>query len=166
MLGNINRGRWLLFVALAFGFHVFYLVFLEWRALLLHLPDNAPLGFSLTPADLNCQWFMPMVFLAASAFQAINFYTTEKRRPNAGEVKNALFGGIANGLGAFLLIRATEVATSFEHAMLFPFFSVTLIVICNLWGKWLYSEKINWRANTCCIAGLLIGTIDWVGLIK
>lgn len=164
LIENIDRRKWLTFIGMAFGLHVTYLVFLQWRALFLNFPGSSFVGISLTPADVNCQWFMPMVFLTASIVQAVRFFSTESRRPNAGEVRYAVFGGITNGLGAFLLIRATEVATSFEQAMLFPFFSVTLIIVCNIWGRWLYSEKVNWRANSCCIAGLLIGTIDWAGL--
>ncbi len=45
--------------------------------------------------------------------------------------------------------------------MLFPIFSVTLIVGCNLWGKWLYKEQVHWKANAVCIGGLLLGTVDW-----
>lgn len=48
--------------------------------------------------------------------------------------------------------------------MIFPIFSVTIILFCNLWGQWLYKEKVNWFANACCIGGILIGTVNWSAL--
>jgi hypothetical protein len=59
------------------------------------------------------------------------------------------------------MIWSTEVSTPLEHAMIFPIFSVAIIILCNLWGQWLYKEKVNWLANACCVGGILIGTLDW-----
>ena len=63
------------------------------------------------------------------------------------------------------MMKATEMSTSIEHAMLFPIFSVTLILGCNFWGKWLYQEEANWRANALCIGGILLGMVDWKALL-
>ncbi len=160
-----SRKKWLIFVSLAFFAHVAYLVFLNWRALFLNFPGQEGLGLAFAPETLNSQWFMPMVFLSAALIQTYIFFAKEKRMPNRSETIYGLFGSIANGLGAFLLIKGTEIASPLEHAMLFPIFSVTIILGCNIWGRVLYSESVNWKANALCIGGILIGTVDWKALI-
>ncbi len=161
-----SRKKWLIFVSLAFFTHAAYLVFLNWRALFINFPGQAGLGFSFAPEAASTQWFMPMVFLSAALIQTYVFFSQEKRLPNRDESFYGLFGSLANGLGAFLMVKGTEYATPLEHAMLFPIFSVTLILGCNMWGKWLYKEAVNWKANALCIGGLLIGTIDWAALLR
>lgn len=161
-----NKKKWLTFISLAFLAHVAYLVFLNWRALFINYPGETGLGFSFTSLQASMQWFMPMVFLAAAAIQTYVFFTQEKRKPNPSELRFGLLGSLANAGGAFLMIKAVEVATPFEHAMLFPIFSVTVIIGCNLWGTWLYKEQVNWKANSLCLAGLLLGTIDWPTILR
>lgn len=156
-----NRKSWVGFISLAFFAHVAYLVFLNWRALFINFPGEKGLGFSFAPEAASTQWFMPLVFLSAALIQTGLFFYSERRIPNKSETVYGMFGSIANGIGAFLMIRGTEIATSLEHAMLFPIFSVTLILGCNLWGKMLYQEKVNWKANALCIGGLLLGMVDW-----
>lgn len=156
-----SRKRWLTFVSLAFFAHVAYLVFLNWRALFLNFPGQEGLGLSFAAETVNTQWFMPMVFFSAALIQTYQFFSKEKRMPNKSETIYGLFGSIANGLGAFLMIKGTEIAGPLEQAMLFPIFSVTIILGCNIWGRMLYSEAVNWKANALCIGGILIGTVDW-----
>jgi len=156
-----SKKKWLIFVGLTFFVHIAYLVFLHWRALLINFPGQAGLGFSLKPGVANTQWFMPIVFFSAALIQTYIFFTREKRLPYKTEMLYGILGSFANGVGAFLMIKGTEVSTSYEHAMLFPIFSVTVILGCNLWGRWLYQEKVHWKANALCMGGLLIGTIDW-----
>lgn len=159
-----NWRKWLLFVTLTFFAHAVYLVFLQWRTLFINFPSQNGLGFHFSSEAASTQWFMPMVFLSAATIQTAIYFRSEKKWPNRNEVYYGLFGSIANGLGAFLMIKATEVSTTLEHAMLFPIFSVTLILGCNLWGKFLYKEAVNWKANALCIAGLFIGLVDWGSL--
>jgi len=161
-----NWKRWLLFVSLTFFAHAIYLVFLQWRSLFINFPTEGGLGFHFSSEAASTQWFMPMVFLSAAVVQTAIYFRSQKKLPGRAEVYYGLFGSIANGLGAFLMIKATEVATSLEHAMLFPIFSVTLILGCNIWGKFLYKEQVNWRANALCIGGLFIGLIDWRSLFS
>lgn len=156
-----DKKRWISFISLAFAAHVAYLVFLNWRALFINFPGEKGLGFSFTPEMASTQWFMPLIFLSAAIIQTVLFCTQEKRLPNKAETFYGMLGSVSNGIGAFLLVKATEVATSVEQAMLFPIYSVTTILACNLWGKWLYEERVNWKANALCIGGLLLGTIDW-----
>jgi hypothetical protein len=161
-----NRRKWLIFIGLTFFIHVAYLVFLNWRALFINFPGESGLGFSFTAQAAQMQWFMPIIFLTAASIQALVFFTAEKRIPTKSEFVYGVFGSISNGVGAYLMVKATEVANSFEHAMLFPIFSVTLILGCNLWGKWLYQEEVNWKANAVCIAGILLGTVEWGSLFN
>ncbi len=160
--GNIaSRRKWLLFVSLTFFAHVFYLVFLSWRSLFINFPGQSGLGLAFSPEAASMQWFMPIVFATAAFIQGVLFFSGERRMPNRTEVSYGMVGSVVHGVGAFAMLKATEVATSVEHAMLFPIFSVTLIVGCNLWGKWLYQEQVHWKANAVCIGGLLLGTVDW-----
>lgn len=156
-----QQRSWVTFVTAAFFLHVMFLVFLSWRALFINYPGSTGLFLSFDMEDAKSQWFMPMVFLAAFAVQAVIYFRTEKRWPYKKEVLYGCFGGVANGVGTYFMIRATEVATSLEHAVIYPLFAVTIIVLCNLWGQWLYKEKVNWKANALCVFGLLIGTLDW-----
>ncbi|MDN3505604.1 MAG: hypothetical protein P0S96_00030 [Simkaniaceae bacterium] len=161
-----NRRKWLLFISLTFFTHVAYLIFLHWRALFINFPSAPGLGFSFSAEAASMQWFMPIIFLTAASIQGVIFFTSEKRVPSKTEFSYGFFGSIANGLGAYLMVKATEVATTLEHAMLFPIFSVTLILGCNIWGKFLYQEQVNWKANAACIGGILLGTIEWSSLFN
>jgi drug/metabolite transporter (DMT)-like permease len=161
-----QKPNWTVFVTAAFFLHVIFLIFMQWRALFINFPGANGLFLSFDVDDAKSEWFMPMIFLAATLIQLGIFYTTEKRWPTRREISYGVLGGTANGIGTFFMIRATEASTPFEHAMIFPIFSVTIILICNLWGQWLYKEKVNWKANALCVLGLLIGTLDWRILLK
>jgi hypothetical protein len=104
---------------------------------------------------------MPMVFLAAFILQALIFWVDERRTLKKGELLYGILGGIANGIGTFLMIRSTEVAKGWEQAMIYPLLSVSIIILCNLWGQWFYKEKVHWAAIGVCIIGLAVGTIVW-----
>ncbi len=161
-----KMARWLTFAAAAFILHVAFLVFMQWRALFLNFPGATGLMLSFDVEQIRSEWFMPMVFCAAAFIQFIIYFVTEKKLPTQGEFLYGILGGILNGTGTFFLIRATEVSTRLEHAMIFPIFAVTIILVCNLWGQWLYKEKVNWSACILCVLGLFIGTLDWNTLLK
>ena len=153
--------QWATFVVGAFFLHVIFLVFMQWRALFINFPGENGLLLSFDVNDAKNQWFMPMVFFAAALVQIVVYLVTQKRWPNRSEVIYGVLGGLTNGVGTFFMIWSTEVSTPVEHAMIFPIFSVTIILCCNLWGQWLYKEKVNWLANGCCLFGILVGTFDW-----
>lgn len=161
-----SRRQWLLFISLTFFAHVAYLTYLNWRVLFMNFPGEEGLGLPISAEQASSPWFMPSVFFSAAVIQTFLYLTKERRIPNGSEISYGVFGSIANGLGAFLMIRATEVATSLEHAMLFPIFSVTLILGCNIWGKMLYKEAVNWKANALCIGGVLLGMVDWQAIFN
>jgi hypothetical protein len=152
---------WITCVVAAFSLHVLFLVLMRWKALFLSFPSHPDLYLPFNLNDAKSQWFMPMVFLAAVLFQTALFFFTEKRKPTRQETKWGFFGGLFNGVGTFFLIRAAEVASPFEAAMIFPVFAITTILFCNIWGQWLYKEAVNWKACSLCIGGLLVGTVDW-----
>lgn len=163
-LQSAKKMEWTLCVAGAFLLHVFFLVLMQWRALFIHFPGENGLFLSFDLNDAKSQWFMPMVFLSAALIHSIFYFVTEKRKPHRAEVLYGILGGITNGVGTFFMIWSTEVSTSFEHAMIFPIFAVTIIICCNAWGQYLYKEKVNWWANACCLAGIIVGTLDWSAL--
>lgn len=162
---STQKENWVIFVTAAFFLHVIFLVFLSWRALFINYPGSTGLFLSFDMDDAKSQWFMPMIFFTAAIVQAVIFFKAEYRMPSQKEVINGVLGGFANGIGTFFMIRATEVSTSLEHAMIYPIFSVAIILLCNMWGQWLYKEKVNWKANALCVLGILIGTLNWKILI-
>jgi drug/metabolite transporter (DMT)-like permease len=161
---NQQKSNWIIFVTAAFFLHVLFLVFLSWRALFINFSGQTGLFLSFDMDDAKSQWFMPMVFFVAFLFQMAVYLAAEKRLPKKGEFLYGIIGGIANGIGTFFMIRATEVSTSMEHAMIYPLFAVTIIILCNLWGQWIYKERVNWKANALCLFGILIGSVDWHSL--
>jgi hypothetical protein len=156
-----EKKLWLLFALSAFVLHILLLAFMQWRALMLSpsMTETTLLPFRLSEG--TSQWFMPMIFVSATLLQLLIYLYNEHRWPNRGEIMWGILGGIANGAGTFFLIRATEVAVTWEKAMMFPIYSVAIIVLCNLWGQWLYREHVNWRANIICLCGLVVGTVAW-----
>lgn len=158
--------NWAIYALLAFSLHTLFLAFMQWRAIFLNYPGRRALFLSLSDVQAGSQWFMPMIFLAAALVQGYVFFATERRKPLRSEIYYGVFGGIANGVGTFFMIWATEVANSIEQAMIFPIFSISVIVLCNLWGQRLYKEKVNWAASAVCILGLVIGTFNWQTLLK
>jgi hypothetical protein len=156
-----KKMRWTTFVIGAFVMHTLFLIIMQWRALFINFPGENGLFLNFDVADAKSQWFMPAVFFAAALIQIIVYIATQKRLPNRSETLYGVLGGITNGVGTFFMIWSTEVSSPLEHAMIFPIFSVAVILSCNLWGQWLYKEKVNWLANGLCVFGILVGTLDW-----
>ncbi len=156
-----KKRRWIAFVVGAFVMHTLFLILMQWRALFINFPGENGLFLNFDTQDAKSQWFMPAVFFAAALIQLVIYVATQKRLPNRSETLYGILGGLANGVGTFFMIFSTEVSTPVEHAMIFPIFSVAVILSCNLWGQWLYKEKVNWLANAVCVFGILIGTLDW-----
>ncbi len=160
-----NKMRWIIFTFGSFTAHMLFLILVAWRALIINFPGANPPFIPFASIDANNQWFMPVVFCVAALMQIVIYFSTQSQLPSRCETLYGAIGSMAYAAGFFFLIWSSEVATSFEHALLFPIFSVTIIIICNLWGKYLYQEKINWAANGCCVLGILIGTVDWKVLL-
>jgi hypothetical protein len=161
-----KKRRWVALVVGAFVMHTLFLIIMQWRALFLNFPGENGLFLNFDMQDAKSQWFMPAVFFAAALIQFVVYITTQKRLPNRSETFYGILGGITNGVGTFFMIWSTEVSSPVEHAMIFPIFSVAVILSCNLWGQWLYKEKVNWLANGLCVFGILVGTLDWQVLFR
>jgi hypothetical protein len=161
-----KKMRWAAFITGAFVLHILFLIVMQWRALFLNFPGENGLFLNFDVQDARNQWFMPSIFFAATLVQVIVYLATQKRLPNRSETTYGILGGITNGVGTFFMIWSTEVSTPLEHAMIFPIFSVVIILSCNAWGQWLYKEKVNWPANALCVLGIFIGTLDWKTLFQ
>ncbi|NGX42511.1 MAG: hypothetical protein K940chlam7_00791 [Chlamydiae bacterium] len=147
---------WILFAASAFLLHVLFLVLTEFRAIFLnkHFPNMD--NWLINPEKMASEWFVPTIFAAAAGMHAVIYCISEKRIPIMWEVLWGILGGIFNGACAFFFMRAAETATMRESSFIFAIFSISLIIVCNLWGQWLYNEKVNWKANTLCLIGVLL----------
>ncbi len=158
---NANKAVWLSFATLIFVAHVAFLVYLQWWAMLLRtdLPLSRLLPFHVQPT--NIQWFMPAALFVAAAMQCVIYALYERRVPKGAEVYYGILGGITNGACTFFLILAPQKALAWENAMLFPIFSVSVIILCNAWAQILYKERVNWWANGLCLAGIVVGTVAW-----
>lgn len=154
------RGWWS-FSAIMFLVNVTILVLFQWRALLINAVDPEEIVSFFTSEQIRSQWFIPLYYLGAALAQCLIFFPSEKRVPQKREISSGLLGGITNSAGTFFLVRSTEVASGLQNAVIFPILTVTVIVLSNLWGQQLYKEKVNWSACILCIAGVIIGTVDW-----
>jgi hypothetical protein len=152
-------GKWLFFAIGSFGLHIVFLLLLQIRGVLLNFPSERFLYLSSEKA--GCEWFMPIAFFTAAAIQFVIFFKNEGRKLAPQETRFGLLGGAMNGLSTFFLIWSTEVATSFEQAMIFPLYAVTIVLGCNLWSRFFYKEAIHWKATALAMAGIAIGTVDW-----
>ena len=156
-----NKSFWIMFASVAFACHVMFLVILQWRAMLINpnMPGSRLLPFRIDAAQ--SEWFMPMIFVAATIFLVYQFVKDEARLPKKQEIAYGFYGGVCNGACTYFLIKAAQIATPWENAMVFPIFAVSLIMLCNTWGKVLYKENVHWKAMGLCLFGLFVGTMDW-----
>jgi len=156
--------KWLLFALTAFSMHILFLSLISVRSLAMNFPQ---LQIPFFPAaELQSLWFMPMIYLAAAAFQIQAFFRQEKRSIARWEWIYGILGGLANGSSTFFVIKSTEYASPVERAMIFPIFSVLVMVFCYAWGQKLYQEKVNWKACNLSVLGLIVGTVDWQLIFK
>lgn len=162
--GFAKKGSWASLVAGAFVLHTLFLVIMQWRALLINFPTENGLFLNFDVEGAKSTWFMPAVFCVAALVQIAVYFSSSQKMPRSKEVMYGFWGGMSNGLGTFLMIQATELATPLEQAMIFPIFSVGIVIFCNLWGRLLYAERVNWLASGLCVIGIIVGTVNWQGL--
>ncbi len=150
---------WFCSILTAFTAHVTFLVLLSFRSLWSHSLLTDPSGFLLSLPEIKGYWFMPSVFLTAFILQICIWVFSEKRALLKQEIWYGGIGGLLNGMGTYFMIKATEIASSVEQGYIYPLFSVAVIIISNLWGRYLYKEKIAWVANICCALGVIIAML-------
>ncbi|MCH9633771.1 MAG: hypothetical protein S4CHLAM7_05040 [Chlamydiae bacterium] len=161
-----SQSFWLVFATISFFTHVLFLMLIQWRALVIRpgLPESLLLPFTIDAT--HSEWFMPMLFVGATLFLLYRYKIEENKSPNRVEVSFGLVGGACNGTGTYLLIRAAQLASPWESAMLFPLYAVGIVLICNIWGKVLYKEQVHWKAMSLCSMGLFVGTVDWSSMLR
>jgi hypothetical protein len=160
-LRSFHFQKWFLFMTITFILHILFLVFFQWRALCINFPDETGIFFPFKDNEACSQWFMPIMYATAAILQTLFYFKTRVNKLKFLELRYGIYGGITNGIGTFFMILSAEVANSLEHAIIFPVFAITVIIFCNLWGRWFYQEKVNWAANSLCLLGILIGSLDW-----
>ncbi len=106
------------------------------------------------------------MFLTSGLIQLWMFIAGEKRKPKGKEALYGILGGVLNGTGTFFLIVATSASTALENGIIFPMYSVAIIVLSNVWGQKLYQERVNWKACQVSALGLIIATVDWKGILS
>jgi hypothetical protein len=163
--GMTHFRSWLFFAFAMFALHICLLVIFQWRALLLNTPRPEEIASFFSAEQIRSAWFMTLMYGTAMFMQIFFFLKNEKRPLGRSEVVNGMMGGVMNSLGTFFLIWATEVANSLENAVIYPIFSVLVILLSNLWSQKVYRESVNWRACQICALGLLIATVDWKGVL-
>lgn len=153
--------QWLGCCLLMFVLHVLLLALYQWRGLLLNpsRPGELFPFFSLEAMKSEC--FTPLMFLTACLVQGAIYLSSKAQMPRPREVLFGFGGGFFNFLVTFFLLKAAEMATALENAVIFPIFSVVGIILTNAWGQKLYQEQVNWRACQLSAFGLIVGTVDW-----
>lgn len=159
--GMKNLKSWLFFASVMFAFHILILALYQGRAMLMN--QARPEGFAsfLSMGHAKSEWFTPFMFLSSGIIQLAIYFRVGRQKPKVKEIFFGIAGGLSNLLCTFFLIWATEKATPFENAVIFPIYSVIGIILTNLWGQKLYQEQVNWRACQISAFGLFIGTVDW-----
>ncbi len=163
--GMQDRNRWFFFCLMMFSLHVALLALFQWRAMLQNLPHPEEVAAFFTAEEIQSLWFLPSMFFTAGVIQLFIFALTEKRQPKKQEALYGIIGGAVNGTGTFFLVCAASAASPLENAVIFPMFSVSTIILSNFWGQKLYRERVNWKACQVCALGLIIGTVDWKGVL-
>ncbi len=153
-----DRNRWIFFSLAAVCLHALFLSTMQYRSLAINF-SNSPTF--LNSHEAQSQWFMPLIYFVAALMQAFTFFSAKSKRISSIEWRYGVFGGAANSISTFFLIWATEIAGSLEQAIIFPIFSVTIILLCNFWGQRFYQENVNWKASQLSVLGLFIATVDW-----
>lgn len=151
--------KWYVYAVLLFLFQTLLLFLFHWRCLLMQpgLPSHVLIPFSCA---LNEEvWFMPGMFLAATLLQSLYFFTSHRRLLKRAEILWGMGAGALNGASTYSLLLASMIATSSVKGVAFPLFAAAVILLCSIWGRRLYGERISWLANALCIAGILIATL-------
>jgi hypothetical protein len=147
--GNLNR-QWLFFILMASLFQLTFLVLNQ-----LHLPVMKSLGLK---AEENLM-FIPIVYGTVAVTYLIFYLFTDRSSSIKKEIKWGVLGGSLNGICTLFFIKSIHVANPFENTLIFPIFTVSLIVFCNIWGRLIYNERVNWAANGLCLTGICISAV-------
>ncbi len=158
-ISSVHFRQWIFFAILVFLMSGLILSIFQWRSLLL-TPNSQT--HCLIPWSCSLQedlWFMPGFFFVPTLVQSAIFYFSEKRWFTSKEMLLGFLGGVFNGSATFFLLLATRITTQNFRPILFPLFAIAVIFLCNLWGKKIYQEPIEWKGLLLCLAGVFIGSL-------
>ncbi|HSX03679.1 MAG TPA: hypothetical protein VLG76_03015 [Rhabdochlamydiaceae bacterium] len=151
--------KWIFFAIGIFILQGVILSMFQWRCLLF-LPQSPahPLIPFNAPREQDV-WFIPGFFTVALLFQVCLFVFREKRWMTKREFFYGGMGGVFNAVITFCLLLGTKMAAGSQKAVLFPFFAVSIIFFCSVWGRLLYKENVNWLAIILCIFGVFFSLL-------
>jgi hypothetical protein len=148
---------WIKFAFLCFLVQILAFTLIQWRCLLFEArPEHV-----LIPTQVHERediWFMPGLFGSAFLSQ-MAVVLWERQKFKLKDMSYGFLSGCANSGSTYFLTIATKLALPLEKALLFPCFAVGTIILCNAWASKFYNEKFNFRANTLCSLGILVGSI-------
>lgn len=156
----LQKWKWIFFALFAFAANTLYLLLTQSHIFIMQNSQWLDEIWRFGSKEIHSEWFIPIIFATATMMHGIIYCLIERRAPMRREICWGTGGGVLNGACAYFFMQATEQAAGIERALIFPTFAVTLIVVCNIWGQWLYNEKVNWRANCLCLLGLVTGSQD------
>lgn len=148
--------KWFLLITFVFLLQGIILSIIQWRCLFFtdHFQTHVLIPWKC--ANEEDSWFMPGFFFFPAILQTLIFAFTEKRWVSKRELFLGIAGGCLNGAATFFLLLATSMANRGEKIILFPFFAVSVIFFCNLWGQKFYKERIYWPGIILCFLGIFI----------
>jgi hypothetical protein len=152
-------GKWLLCVIAVMGFQGLILTLFQWRVLLFNCNDSAHWLIPWSCLADEDVWFIPAFFTIPALCQLFLFWKNERRKFSLSEVVYGSSSGALNCVCTVLLLLATKSEGLLKKEMLFPLFTISVILFCNIWGMKIYKERVNWIGISLCILGVLIGLI-------
>ena len=152
-----NRILWLILAISIFGIHLAFVSIVQARCLLF---SDAPTHFLLF---FRCQpeqdiWFMAGMLSTPFLLQLFIFFKTQQK-PTSKELFFGSCGGLSSGIGTYFVLFATEAVDPNFRNLLFPIYSIGIIIFCNLWGQSYFKEKIHWQANLLSLFGIMIAAL-------
>lgn len=146
--------KWILLVCSLFLIHLAYTTLIQWRCLSYSkVPHHALIPFRCEKSQ--DVWFFIAMFFSAFILQGMRILQI-RHTPQKIELALGSLAGFINTISTVLLFGATGVATPEQKGILFPLFSIGMILLCNLWSQLLYKENIHWRSNLLCVSGISI----------
>ncbi len=152
------KWKWIIFAMLGFCAHTVYLILIQSNIFILENHHWLDAFWRIGSEELHSEWHVPVIFGTACVMHMTIYAIGEKRMPSFREIIWGILGGICNGICAMIFMHALSLASGVERSFIFPIFSISLIVSCNIWAQYLYQERVNWRANGLCLLGLFAGS--------
>lgn len=154
-----NFSLWLLFAISVMLLQGLILTLFQWRVLLFNCETNAHWLIPWSCLADEDVWFIPAFFAVPTLCQLFLYWKNERRKFSLSEM---IYGSTSGGLNCVctvLLLLSTKTVGILKKEMLFPLFTISVILLCNIWGMKIYKERVNWIGITLCIVGVLIGLI-------